>query len=394
MNLTYPTQSTNPEVRQTMSFNQTQPEVANLSTGGLSVPDAEAVPVIARIPDVDSPASPPRRRRSSRVRTTKPTTNTRRILNASLSLKLLIGLGLFLMVGAVAQNVIIKITDSSVSKNGTASDQAWQLPPPAPTADIAPSWKPPQADPPSSPGSWPNISESPIISSQKLTASASTYSVEKEKPLNTDAINPTDASNLVGWDNNIVQPTETPATANRATGIGSGISTSLKSGNVESKSTADAQVSAWPRSVDDAPIYSPWPNPAHPLVAQTNYPSTTELTQGVEHSYNKSNTIPVIANRPMVIGATSPAKLGKKVEQNDYRTDSAADPRHNDSITADRRNAPASPETIRMPSLPPRSNSEATQRYYINETGSTQLEGTIDTTTDRYDYDRSRQSIH
>jgi hypothetical protein len=96
-------------------------------------------PVIARIPDLDVPSSPRKHRHSSRSKTRTRDNPSGRMFDAGWSMKVLVGLGLCLMVASVATYVPIKMSNTQ-SNTDNIPDQAWQPPPPAPSADLTPSY--------------------------------------------------------------------------------------------------------------------------------------------------------------------------------------------------------------------------------------------------------------
>jgi hypothetical protein len=159
------------------------------------------LPVIARIPDLDSSGSQRRRRKSqsSSSQTTNAPVVFGRFLNAGLSMKLLVGLGLFLMLGAVGPYIFIRYQPSAESNVDQASEQTWQSSESVPTADLTPVWEPP--GPPSLPEIQPAITQR--------------------------------------------QPEKS-----------------------ETEPAGLAQSSPWPRKIEEQADFSPWPNPAHPIVAQ------------------------------------------------------------------------------------------------------------------------------
>ena len=120
-------------------------------------------PVIARIPALDPPTTSHRHRRShsSEAKSTKTVMSYGRLIGASLSMKLLAGMGIFLFVGAVGPYIYFKVVDKSPSDTGQALEQAWQPPLPAPTADLAPAWEPPSAQPTPFPEIQPAIADLP-----------------------------------------------------------------------------------------------------------------------------------------------------------------------------------------------------------------------------------------
>ncbi|MGD0516385.1 MAG: hypothetical protein ABSA26_02525 [Thermoguttaceae bacterium] len=348
MNLTDQTNPKIPEPRDAISAGQKTPVIAGIYTGSLSEPDALELAVIARIPDLDAPAPPPKHKRHSRSRTVKQSSHPGRLLSAGLSLNLLVGLGLVLLVGAIASHVYVKIADNIQSKADNAMDQAWQSPPPASTADLAPAWKPSAAQGPSASQSWPNIAESKVSGSPQLLTFNNTASTEKDKTTSNPKVNASDVGNLLQRDNNIVQTTITPppaasrtnetlaADVKAAADKGGGIAALTQPGKPDLQPAADSRVSPWPRNADDLADCSPWPNPAHPIFAKADPYAIAEVPSGTEPSPTRTTAA---ANRPMVIGASPPG--------------AAADNRQNEPFTADRRNAISSGGTVPMPSKPP-----------------------------------------
>jgi hypothetical protein len=411
MNLTDQTNSKIPEPRYTISSGQKTPDIAGIYTGSLSEPGALELAVIARIPDLDAPAPPPKHKRPSRSRTVKQASHPGRLLSAGLSLNLLVGLGLVLLVGALAPYVYIKIADNTPSKADNAMDQAWQPPPPAPTADLAPAWKPSAAQSPSASQSWPNIAESQVQASPQLLTSNNTASTEKDKTTSNPKVNASDAGNLVQRDDNIVQTKITPPPAasrtnetlaadmKAAADKGGGIVALAQPGKPDLQPAADSRISPWPRNADDLADFSLWPNPAHPIFAKADHHGIAEVPSGTEPSPTRTNYLPAVANRPMVIGASPPGGTGnppdyRTAEQYNYPPGAAADTRQNEPFTADRRNAISSGGAVPMPSKPPLGAPGTAQPSSENEAGTARFEGMINTTSDRNTYDRSRSSIH
>jgi len=364
-----------PEAGDTISSQQTKPDVAGGYAGNLSDPGAVELPVIARIPDLDAPTSPRKHRRSSKSKTTKPAFTSGRLLNAGLSLKLLAGLGLFLLLGAIIPYVVIQIADNSPSKTDIAQEQVWQPSPPTPTADLAPAWKP-ISQPQSSSELWPKISESTVPGSRQLSGSNNSNTTENFNTTNKPKVNASDGENLVRLDNKIVQPDKP-----------------------KPNSAALAQSSAWPRDAEDQADFSPWPNPSHSILAEAAPRKNFNSPPGVEPSSNTLNPSPVVADRPMDIGGTSPERTGNQAEYRtaeryDYRASGVPDPRRNEPYTADRRNVPLSGGYVQTPSAPPQKVPDTTPPGAGNEPGTAQFEGMIETSSDRNTYDRSRPSIH
>ncbi len=237
MNFTEQTYTMIPEIEGTMLSEQATVDVAGIHAGSLIDPGEAGLPVIARIPDLDAPAAPHRRRHSSRSRRAKPGSASRRLLSANLSMSILIGLGLILMLAAIGPYIVVGIADKFLSRTGETSEGAWQSAPPAPTADLAPAWKPPIAQSP------------PALES--------------------------------GHNNISVSINETPAAGSKAAGNEGGMLISPQAGKLQMESAAAAQSSPWPKAVDDQADFSPWPNPAHPIIARA---------VGAESSINESHT--------------------------------------------------------------------------------------------------------
>jgi hypothetical protein len=318
--------------------------------GSSSDPGAMEVCVIARIPDLDAPSQPmPNRRRSSRSRAVKQPSTTGRLLSAGLSLNLLIGLGLVIFLGAVASSVYTRFTDNTHSNSANATGRAWQQPPPAPTAALAPAWKPLSEQPRSSSQSWPNMVESKAKGPAALLPSDNALAMNKDKTVGDPNVNMRVAANAVQRDMNIVQSNiTTPLIGSRAketlapeiksaADLTSGMTASLQPG--ESTGSADmGQSSPWPRIADDQANFSTWPNPAHPII-------------------------------------------------------SATDPRRNEPFMADRRYAPVPGAAAGAPAQPLDAPNTA-QPGSANDAGNAQFEGTINTPSDRNIYERTRPSIH
>jgi hypothetical protein len=321
-------------------------------------------------------------------------------------------LGLLLLIGAVGPYVVRKIADNIQSKSSNATEQAWQSSPPAPVADLAPAWKPPTAQPPSSAQSSLNMAQSTVPGSPQLLTS--TYSAPTEKDIATSKpqFTASNAGNMDRLDNNnIVQPNATTTLAashtneilaadiNAAAGKGYGNIPLQQSGRPDLVEAASVQSSPWPRKADDQADFSPWPNPAHPVIAKADPHNNMELPTGTESLSTRANSLPVIVNRPMVIGGAQAGKMSnpagyRQTEQSIYPAGAIPDLRRNESVTADRRNAQSPGGAVPMPSVPPLSAPGTAQPSSENEAGTAQFEGTINTPSDRNTYDHSRQSIH
>ena len=198
MNLTDQTYANIPETVDTISPVQKPADIAGIYTGSLSDPGPIELSVIARIPDLDAPSQPPKHRRSSRSRSVKPASTPGRLLGAGLSLNLLIGLGLVLLLGAIVSSVYPKIANNTHSNSGNSIGRAWQPPPPAPTADLAPAWKPSTAQAKSASQSWPNIAESNVKGSAPLLPSDNNLAMEKSKTTSDPILNSSNDANLRG----------------------------------------------------------------------------------------------------------------------------------------------------------------------------------------------------
>jgi hypothetical protein len=242
MNQPDPMYSTNPEC--------VGPRLAEPPTPGMvdgyadNLPGSQALeyPVIARIPALDPPTTSRRHKRShsSEAKTTKSATETRygRLISASLSMKILAGMGIFLFVGAIGHHIYLKVSDKSPADDGQAMEQAWQPPLPAPTANLAPAWEPPSAQTASFPEIEPAIADMPT---------------EKTEP------NRTAIARNSTW-----------------------------SGDV--KAQADGPKGDSPIFVDTriktVPDFSPWPNPAHPVLAKD------DVRQDESYTADRRNTPP------------------------------------------------------------------------------------------------------
>lgn len=205
MNLTDQTYAKIPETVGAISTGQKPADMAGIYTGGLSDPGMVELSVIARIPDLDAPSQPSKHRRASRSRSVKPASMPGRLLGAGLSLNLLIGLGLVLLLGAIASSVYPKMADNSQSNSSDSIGRAWEPPLPAPTADLAPAWKPSATQPKSSSQLWSNMAEPKGKGSANLLPSDNAVAMEKDTTTSDPKINTSDAANFVRRDNNIVQ---------------------------------------------------------------------------------------------------------------------------------------------------------------------------------------------
>ncbi len=273
MNLTDKTYPRIPEAAVAISAGQKTADIPGIYTGNLNDPGAVELPVIARIPNLDAPQQPSQHRRSSRSRTVKPASTRGRLLSAGLSLNVLLGLGLVLLLGAIAPYAYVKIADGIQSESDNAMGQAWQATPPASTADLAPAWKPLAAQQNSSTQLWSEIAGPNVQGSLPSLTSSNTASVEKENTTSSPKINAIDERSLAQQSNNIMQSNmTTPLVGSRtnetlaaeikpAAEKGSGIMASPQPGETDPGPAASVRSSAWPRIADDQANFSPWPNP-------------------------------------------------------------------------------------------------------------------------------------
>ena len=409
MNLTEQTYANIPEAVDTISSGQNPADIAGIYTGGMSGPGPVELAVIARIPDLDAPSQPPKHRRSSRSRTVKSATTPGRLLGAGLSLNILIGLGLVLVLGAIAPyvyNVCIKIADNTQSNPGNSIGQAWQSPPPAPNADLAPAWQPLAAQPKPASQLWPNTAESNVKGSAPLLPSDNAVAMEKGKTAGDARLNTVDAANLARRDNNVVQSNITTpllgsganerlaADITSAADKRNGITASPRPGGPDPGTAASGQSSAWPRITDDQANFSSWPNPAHPVFAPADSRNVASAPAGPDASSTRTNALPAIANRPTAIGGMGNLPDYRRGEQYNYPAGVAADPRRNEPFTADRRNATAPGAVVGMPLAPPLGAPGTEQPNSANEAGRAQFEGNINSPSDRNTYELSRPSLH
>jgi hypothetical protein len=305
-------------------------------------------------------------------------------LGAGLSLNLLIGLGLVLLIGAIASSMYSKIADNTQSNSGSSIGQAWQPPPPAPTADLAPAWKPLAAQPKPSSEMWSNMAESNVKGTAPGLPSDNKVTMDKGNTTSDPKLNAGAAANLARRDNNVVQSNIiTPMLGSRANETlaadvksapdkRSGIIASLRPGDAEPWPAASGQSSAWPRNADDQANFSSWPNPAHPVFATADARNAAAAPAGP---------------------AGNPPGY-RPGEQYNYPAGVAGDPRRNEPSTADRRNAAAPGAAVGMPSMPPLGAPGTAQPSSENEAGRAQFEGFINSLPDRNTYERSRPSLH
>jgi hypothetical protein len=411
MNLTDQTYAKIPEVMGAISSGQKPADIAGIYTGDLSAPGPVELSVIARIPDLDAPSPPPKHKRSSRSKSVKPASTPGRLLGAGLSLNLLIGLGLALLLGAVASSVYNQIADNTQSNSGNSIGRAWQPPPPAPTADLAPAWKPLVAQAKSSSQLGPNMAESNVKGPAPLLPADNKVAMENGKTTSDPNLNASDAANLARWDNNVVQSNiTTPLLGSRANQTlaadiksaadkRNGIIASPRPGDLDPGPVASGQSSSWPRIADDQANFSSWPNPAHPVFAAAGSRNVAASPAGLDASSTRTNALPAVANRPTAIGGAPPGRMGnppdyRPGEQYNYPAGVAADPRRNEPFIADRRNAPAPGVAVGMPSAPPIGAPGTAQPSSANEAGRAQFDGMINSTPDRNIYELSRPSLH
>lgn len=255
-------------------------------------------PVMARIPDLDAPTASLTHKSPSKLPATRAAGASGRLLSAGLSLKLLVGLGVVLFLIAMATQLM----DKTRGKTGDDSYQAWQAPPPDPTADLAPAWRP---------------------------------ETKQAQPSATTAPSFAETSGLLMTDNRSV-----PGERNNINAL-------PKMVNIDSPRDDSAQSSPWPRKVEASADSSPWPNPAHPVLVQSD-----------------------------------PNHNGK------------FDNRRNEPYTADRRNNVLPGVPVRMPQATGTNASAASRPDSTSEQCPVQLEGVIETPSDRNPYEFSRPGLH
>ncbi len=414
MNLIDKTCSRIPEATGAMSSAQKPADVAAVGniggvyTGNLCDPGGVELPVIARIPDLDAPRQPHKHKRSSHSRTVKPASIAGRFLSAGLSLNILVGLGLVLLLGAIAPYAYNKIADGIQLKSDNTS-QAWQTDQPAPVADHAPSWIPLAGQPKSSSQLSPNAPESNMPVSPPLSASKNAGLMEKDKTAAGSNINKNEAQNFIKRDNNIVQsnitsPLAGPGTNETSADIkstpekGSGTIAASQPSEGDRGPAVYGQSSAWPRIADDQANYSQWPNPAHPLAAAADSRNVAGMPAAADPLPVRNDSSSAVFNRSPITSGSPTGVVGsppdlRPAEQPNYRTAAAANPRQNQPVTADRRNA-VSPSTAAGTPLAPLSPPGTVQPGSDNEPAKAQFDGFINTHPDRNIYDRSRPSIH
>jgi hypothetical protein len=407
MNLTEQTYANIPQAVDAISSGQKPADIAGLYTGAMSDPGPVELSVIARIPDLDAPSQPPKHRRSSRPKSVKPVSTTGRLLGAGLSLNLLIGLGLVLVLGAIASSVYPKIADYAQSNSGNAMGKTWQPPPPAPTADIAPAWQPLAAQPKPASQLWPNTVESNIKGSAPLLPSDNMVAMDKGKTAADAKLNANDAANSARRDDNVVQSNiTTPLLDSRANETlaadihsaadkRNAITASPRPGEPDPGPAASGQSSAWPRGANDQANFSSWPNPAHPVFAAADSRNVAAAPAGLDASSARTNAMPAVANRPAAIGGPvgNPPDYRPGVQYN-YPAGVAGDPRRNEPFTADRRNATTPGAAVGMPSTPLLGAPGPAQPGPANEAGRAQFDGIINSPPDRNTYELPRPSLH
>jgi hypothetical protein len=403
MMLTDQTISKIPETGGAMTSGQKTADIAGANIGSLNDAGAVELSVIARIPDLDAPTPPPKRKHSSRSRSAKPASTTGRLLSAGLSLNLLIGLGLVLLLGAIAPYIYNRSVDNDSSSSAQASGQAWQQPVPAPTADLAPAWKPLAEQPKTSSQLWSNIAESKAGESAPHVPSDNTLTMEKTQTASSPKVNGSDAANFMRRDNNILQSNITApmsgsqpkatlaADLKPAAEKGSGLTATPQSGDADRWPAAAGQSSSWPLVADDRANFSPWPNPAHRNFGPADSCNVAATPAGPEASPSRANSMPAVANRSAVIGQAPPGGISnpsayRPVEQYNYPAGAAADPRRIEPITADRRNATAPDAGAGQPLVPALRVPGTAQPRSGNEPGNAQFEGIINTPPDRNTY--------
>lgn len=350
MNLTDQAQAKLPEFRDFITSEQNMPDIDGINnTGSMGESGAAELTVIARIPDLDAPAPPPKHKHRVRSKTVKQAPAPNRLLNAGLSLNLLVGLGLVLLAGSVVPFIYNKIADDTQSKADKTMDQAWQSPPPAPTADLAQAGKPSVAQSPSASQPPSNIAESKVPPPAELFPSGNVAAAEKDTITGALKVNASNVGDILHRDEAVVQTKTTlPPLVSRVNDIlapgvkaapdkAGGTVAMTQPGKPDLDPADASKISPWPRSADDQADFSPWPNPAHPTFAKVD-------TQGV-----------------------------------------------NEAATADRRNATISGGAAQTPFKPP---AGAAQPSSANNTGAARFDAGSNTPSDRNTYDSPRPSFH
>ncbi len=256
-----------------------------------------------------------------------------------------------LLVMAVAPYLVSEFTENTQPQADDENRQSWEPSPPVPTADAAPVWKPETAQ-----------SQSPASAKSAISA---------------------------GISGSTTLPTSTNVT-----------STDMPlSSKLNTEPAGSRQSSPWPREMEEKAEFSPWPNPAHPIVVQSEPGKNTESPAGVQPYSGSVASGTVFTNRPMALGEAPPVRMAnspvnRPFEQKDYQAAVEWGSRPNQPYTADRRNITLPGGFVRLPPPQAINASGAIQPGSPNESSGVQFEGVIETPSERNAYERFRPSIH
>jgi hypothetical protein len=326
MNSSVQTRSRMPESLDAMPSTRRIPDVSDVESCGMGSQNSLELAVIARFPDVDAQAPRPKhthRHRSRPEKIIKPPV-TGRMINANLSLNILLGLGVVLLLGAIAPYIFDKFTGNSSSKNNT--DLAWQLHAPAPTADLAPAWKPPSEKTPATAPAGFGSSESPL-QTQGLPVQPQTTMPPPDMPTN---------DTLAAY----VKPNMDTPNGKSAAAVSAVASVPRQDKAEPYPVDAMQETSPWPRAAADQANFSAWPHPAHPI-ARNDIQGYAQSPSGEKYSSAKTDDAATAANRSMTLGDYRPGGTGnqpgiRSYEQNNSRFGAPTAPRQNEPLTADR----------------------------------------------------------
>ncbi|MGW8256240.1 MAG: hypothetical protein ACWGMZ_02020 [Thermoguttaceae bacterium] len=282
------------------------------------------LPVLARIPNLDGLARAPGKKESTS--SARPSVSSKtsvaysRLINSNLSVKLLMALGVLLLLAAIVPFIPESFTENNLAKSDQHSDLPLQSP--SAEAELAPAWKAPAES-----------DQTPMCAKSELSTSAT-----GSKNLSTPESVVTNKD--LGKQGSALTPETNPTVA--------GLSSPWPSDNY---------------GVNSAPMFSPWPNPAHPIVVRSEPQNGKKLAIGEASKQNEKNRVRAVG-----------------VNHRPY--------------TADRRNMPLNKNYSRLPT--DRAPIAAgTGSDLSNQTNPARFEGVIkETPSDRNNYDRFRSGVH
>jgi hypothetical protein len=287
--------------------------------------------VLARFPDLDALAVLPGHKSPAKPHVSPTSCASGRLVSSSLSLKLLTGLGVILFLMAIVPQLIIQLTDKKPTETEGELQQAWQPPPPAPTADLAPAWK-------------------------TDTSQAQTSVILKSD------------------------------ISNSSSGLDAESAGSAESSPWPRELGADSNLSPWPNPAHPLLVQSdPNKNGEPPAGGKLSSRNSESMSVTTNRSMALGETQPM----NVVNG------LDKDSNQRyNNQSAPGADSRQRESYTADRRNITHPGGLVRIRDGAGATASGAAQPGTTNQQSPVQFEGVIETPADRNIYEFSRPGIH